>query len=305
MQMKQSSIPTVLTIAGSDPIGGAGIQADLKTISAFHLYGMSVITAITAQNTQGVQAVYSLESEIVEKQLDSVFTDIMPDCVKLGMLANEEIVEAVAKKLRQYKPKKIVIDPIMVSSSGKELLEPKGCNAMIEKLFPLATIITPNLPEAQFLAKRKEQEGLQQGFMETERQVIASLTEDTKKKAYWEMAEIIFSFFGNTIQKEQAILIKGGHMQGLYAEDYLYCIEKNKRKESFFTSPRLDNPNTHGTGCTLSSAIACGIAMGKTIEESVRLAKEYITGAIRGGLYIGKGIGPLDHFWNRTLKIEC
>lgn len=312
-----NKIPIVLTIAGSDPIAGAGIQADLKTISAFHLYGISVITAITAQNTQGVQGVYPVEKEIVGKQLDSVFTDIMPDCVKLGMLANEGIVEVVAEKLKQYMPKKVIIDPVMVSSSGKELLNHAGRKAMVEQLFPLAMLVTPNLPEAQLLVEM----GMQGEFTKIRKQMLEFSTLSFKKKEYWnrrEMAEVISLFLNDNIVKEQAVLIKGGHMQGKEAEDYLYCISyddyidtidnitvlQKKKKcnnmEYSFSSPRLDNPNTHGTGCTLSSAIACGLAMGKSIEESVRLAKEYITGAIQSGLFIGKGIGPLNHFWNMT-----
>lgn len=322
MKTKHSKIYTVLTIAGSDPIGGAGIQADIKTISTFGLYGISVITAITAQNTQGVQSVHPIAPEIVAEQLDSVFTDIMPDCVKLGMLANKDIVEVVAEKLKQYMPKRIVIDPIMASSSGRELLNKEGRRAMVEKLFPLAMVVTPNLPEAQILMEMSGQKG----FVKIEKQIevcSAQFLENKGKQNRKKMAEAISLFFGNTVSKEQAVLIKGGHMQGQEAEDYLYCIsydnnydndnqcnidsiiaqqmEERKIMEFSFVSPRIDNPNTHGTGCTLSSAIACGLAVGKTVEDSVRLAKEYMTGAILGGLSIGKGIGPLDHFWKMTI----
>lgn len=278
MKGLDSGICTVLTIAGSDSIAGAGIQADLKTISAFGLYGFSVITAITAQNTQGVQGVSPVSANMIAKQLDSVFTDIMPDCVKIGMLVNEEIVETVAEKLEQYKPSLVVLDPIMVSSSGKELLNEKGREAMIKRLFPLTAIITPNLPEAKVLAKMAKRD-----------------VHSSDKK---EMAEAIRSLFGSEMDRKHAVLIKGGHDKGEKSEDYLYCFWQLEEREFSFSSPKIDNPNTHGTGCTLSSAIACGLAKGEPLEISVGNAKKYIEGAIRGGLFIGKGIGPLDHFWN-------
>lgn len=300
MRNSDSKICTVLTIAGSDSIGGAGIQADLKTISAFGLYGMSVITAVTAQNTQGVQSVVPLAPEVVAAQLDSVFTDIMPDCVKIGMLANAGIAEAVAQKLEQYRPKLVVLDPVMISSSGKALLDEKGKEIMVSRLFPMVTVVTPNLPEAWELVKMSGNEVLPDG------EDMA----DRKK-----MAENISLLFGDQMDKKHAILIKGGHQKGEEADDYLYwfrqfsgrdvnsivapqeIITGRKVMEFCFPSPRIDNPNTHGTGCTLASAVACGLAKGRTVETSVRDAKEYMIGAIRGGLSIGKGAGPLNHFW--------
>lgn len=298
MRNSDSKIGTVLTIAGSDSIGGAGIQADLKTISAFGLYGMSVVTAVTAQNTQGVQAVYPLVPEMVAAQFDSVFADIVPDCVKIGMLANEGITEIVAEKLAQYRPKLVVLDPVMISSTGKELLNEAGRCVMVEKLFPMVTVVTPNLPEAGVLA------GIGKGQKSSEKIM------DRKQ-----MAEAISLLFGNEMDKKHAILIKGGHGSGEESEDYLYWFRQfsgrdansivapqeivtgRKVMEFFFGSPRIDNPNTHGTGCTLASAIACGLAKGRTVETSVRDAKEYINGAIRSGLAIGHGAGPLNHFW--------
>lgn len=304
MRNSESKICTVLTIAGSDPIGGAGIQADLKTIGAFGLYGMSVITAVTAQNTQGVQSVNSVSADIVAAQLDSVFTDVMPSSVKIGMLANEDIVDVVAEKLKQYRPRLVVLDPVMISSTGQRLLSEEGCKRMVEKLFPMVTLITPNRAEAEALVKMSTKDGEEQTEMSDRRT----------------MAERISVLFGNEMDKKHAILIKGGHFQGTEADDYLYWFQQlsgndtgsivvpkekttgKKVVEFSFSTPRIDNPNTHGTGCTFSSAIACGLAKGRTIETSVREAKEYITGAIRGGLSIGKGSGPLNHFWNISYK---
>jgi hydroxymethylpyrimidine/phosphomethylpyrimidine kinase len=303
MRNSESKICTVLTIAGSDPIGETGIQSDLKTISAFGLYGMSVITALTAQNTQGIQSVNPVAPEIVAAQLDSIFSDVMPDCVKIGMLAEEEIVEVVAEKLRQYQPKLVVLDPVMVSARGQELLSEAGRRLMVEKLFPMVTVLTPNLPEVKELMK-----------MADEKKGTKTETSDRK-----EMAEHISSLFGDEMDKKHAILIKGGHMPGNEADDYLYwfCHFSGRDKNSIvvpqettqgrkvvefsFTAQRIDNPNTRGKGGTLSAAIACGLAKRRTVETSVREAKEYITGAIRGGLSIGKGTGPLDHFWKMTI----
>ncbi|MBC8610586.1 bifunctional hydroxymethylpyrimidine kinase/phosphomethylpyrimidine kinase [Massilimaliae timonensis] len=252
----------VLTIAGSDCSGGAGIQADLKTMTAHKVYGMSVITALTAQNTTGVYGILEAGTEFVANQMDCVFTDIVPDAVKIGMVSSAPIIETIAKKLTEYQAKNIVLDPVMVSTSGSKLLSDDAMDALITKLIPLADIITPNLPEAECLC----------GFsIHTKEEMVRA-------------AEAIAKFC------KAAILIKGGHLSDT-ADDLLYTAGKTH----WFSSSRVDNPNTHGTGCTLSSAIACNLAMGYPAETSVEHAKNYITGALQAGLDLGKGSGPLDH----------
>ncbi len=254
----------VLTIAGSDCSGGAGIQADLKTIAAHKLYGMSVITALTAQNTTGVYGVFEASPEFVGAQLDAVFSDIMPDAVKIGMVSSPAIIEVIAERLSFYKAKNIVVDPVMVATSGSRLLSDGAETALREKLFPLAFVLTPNIPEAEALC----------GF--------SIKSEADMMKA----AEAIGESIGG------AVLVKGGHLVN-DAMDYLYTKEGGE----WFRAERIDNPNTHGTGCTLSSAIACGLARGLSLSESIRLAKEYLTGALRAGLDLGRGSGPLDHVY--------
>lgn len=260
----------VLTIAGSDSSGGAGIQADLKTMTALGVYGMSVITALTAQNTTGVAGIFETDPEFVALQMDSVFTDIFPDAVKIGMVSGKETIRVIAQKLREYEAKNIVLDPVMVSTSGSRLLAEDAMGMLAGELLPLSAVLTPNIPEAELLAEMK---------IETEAQMETA-------------GEKISKRYGG------AVLVKGGH-QVATANDVLYrdgkCI--------WFRGERVNNPNTHGTGCTLSSAIACGLAEGKSVEESVKLAKEYLTGALSSGLDLGKGSGPLDHcFQVRPLK---
>ncbi|MDO5408294.1 MAG: bifunctional hydroxymethylpyrimidine kinase/phosphomethylpyrimidine kinase [Eubacteriales bacterium] len=252
----------VLTIAGSDSSGGAGIQADLKTMTALGAYGMSVITALTAQNTTGVYGIMDVEPEFVAKQMDCVFTDIEPDAVKIGMVSQAAIIDVIAEKLQQYGAKQVVLDPVMVSTSGSRLLAEDAMEALAEKLLPLAAVMTPNIPEAEILSGMK---------IETETQME-------------EAARIIGEKWHG------AVLVKGGH-QVETANDVLY------RDGTFiwFYGKRIDNPNTHGTGCTLSSAIACGLAAGKSVEDSVRDAKAYLSGALASGLDLGQGSGPLDH----------
>lgn len=254
----------VLTIAGSDCSGGAGIQADLKTIAAHKLYGMSVITALTAQNTTGVYGVLEANPDFVAAQLDAVFTDIVPDAVKIGMVSSEAIIEVIAERLSFYKAKNIVVDPVMVATSGSRLLSDGASSALRERLFPLATVLTPNIPEAEALC------GLS---IKSEADMIKA-------------AEAIAKESGT------AVLVKGGHLVN-DAMDYLYTKEGGQ----WFRAERIDNPNTHGTGCTLSSAIACGLARGLSLPESIKSAKEYLTGALRAGLDLGKGSGPLDHVY--------
>ncbi len=255
-------ISRVLTIAGSDSGGGAGIQADLKTITVLGGFGMSVITALTAQNTLGVQGVYEVPEDFVEKQFDSVATDIGIDAAKTGMLANSRIIRVVSKKLRQYGINKLVVDPVMVAKGGAPLIENKAKKSLIEELLPLSLIITPNIPEAEELAKIK-----------------VSSIDDMKKSA-----EIICGLGAKNV------VVKGGHLAG-NPVDILYD-GKNFHE---FTSERIDTKNTHGTGCTFSAAIATKLADGKSVFEAVKTAKEYTTTAIRFSLDIGSGHGPTNH----------
>lgn len=258
-------IKKVLTIAGSDCSGGAGIQADLKTITAHKMYGMSVITALTAQNTTGVYGVMEASPEFVAQQIDCVFNDIRPDSVKIGMVSNKEIIKAIAQKLAEYKAENVVVDPVMISTSGSRLLSEDACQTLIRELLPLGRVITPNLHEAQALC----------GFY------IENA--DQMKKA----AQLINEMTGTSV------LIKGGHLDDT-ADDLLFC----EGEYYVFEGKRIDNPNTHGTGCTLSSAIACRLAEGKSLPQSVSQAKAYITGALKAGLDLGKGSGPLMHtYW--------
>lgn len=252
----------VLTIAGSDCSGGAGIQADLKTMTAFGVYGMSVITALTAQNTTGVYGIADTAPEFVAKQMDCIFTDIIPDAVKIGMVSRKDIIAAIAEKLKEYHAKNIVLDPVMVSTSGSRLLAEDAMDALAAQLLPLSVVMTPNIPEAELLS------GLQ---VQTEREMEQA-------------AQLIAEKYGG------AVLVKGGHQVDT-ANDVLY----RDGEWIWFPGERIDSPNTHGTGCTLSSAIACGLAEGRTVEESVRQAKAYLSGALASGLNLGRGSGPLDH----------
>ncbi|MCI5605694.1 MAG: bifunctional hydroxymethylpyrimidine kinase/phosphomethylpyrimidine kinase [Clostridia bacterium] len=256
---------TVLTIAGSDPSGGAGIQADLKTFIANGVYGMSAITSLTSQNTTAVLDVFNIPAAVVSSQLDAVFTDIFPDAVKIGMVSSEEIITVIAEKLKKYKPRNIVLDTVMISTSGYSLLNEKAKASLINELFPLADIITPNIPEAESLSG------------------MAIGTESDMKSVAKELAE----------KYNVRVLIKGGHLD-CSAADILYD------NGSYFTysQSHIDNPNTHGTGCTLSSAIAANLALGLSYNEAVKKAKDYITGAILDGMDLGKGRGPLNHGYN-------
>ena len=255
---------TVLTIAGSDCSGGAGIQADIKTIAAQHMYAMSVITALTAQNTTGVSGVQEISPDFVAKQLDCIFTDIPPDSVKIGMLSGEGTIRAVAAKLRQYGAKNVVVDPVMVSTSGTSLLSEAGRRALWEELLPLSTLVTPNLPEAQVFSGQP---------VETEGDMLRAAREISRRCRC-------------------AVLNKGGHLAGDAAD-----LRYEEGNALWLRTRRISNPNTPGTGCTLSSAIACGLAAGCSLEESVRRAKDYLTGALSAGLDLGHGPGPLDHMY--------
>ncbi|MDE6594080.1 MAG: bifunctional hydroxymethylpyrimidine kinase/phosphomethylpyrimidine kinase [Oscillospiraceae bacterium] len=258
------NVKAVLSVAGSDSIGGAGIQADIKTISALGHYAMTAVTAVTAQNTLGVTLSEAVSPNMMRGQLDAVFEDITPDSVKIGMLANSENAEIIADRLRFYNAKNIVCDTVIMSTSGKELLSNEGLNAFINRLLPLAAVITPNIPEAERLCNMH----------------IGSISDMERA------AEILSGMTPG------AVLIKGGHLRGEEAADIFRC----KDKLYTFTSPRIQNPNTHGTGCTLSSAIACGLAEEKDIPEAVRYAKEYISKVIGNNFMMGHGRGSMWHF---------
>lgn len=253
---------TALTIAGSDSSGGAGIQADIKTMSALGVYAMSAITALTAQNTTGVLGILEVNDEFVGKQLDAVCTDIYPDAVKIGMVSDGRIIDIISKKLLEYKISNIVVDPVMVSTSGVRLINEEAIETLKKKLLPIAKVVTPNIPEAEILAD-----------MEIK-------NKDDMIKA----AKIISETY------KCNVLLKGGHSIN-DANDLLYMNGESK----WFMGERVNNPNTHGTGCTLSSAICSGLAKGESLEEAVKHAKEYITNCLKVGLDLGKGSGPLCH----------
>jgi len=263
----------VLTIAGSDSSGGAGIQADLKTFSAHGCYGMTVITALTAQNTQGVTGIHPVPPEFVKQQLIAVLSDIGVDAVKIGMLYSTELIETIASTLSKFKVKKIVLDPVMIAQSGDKLLQNDSIEAIKQVLIPQVDLITPNLPEAAVLVNRK---------IDTIEEIHDALIELSKLNC-------------------KNILIKGGHLTGNTSNDYLYLSEEKRVVE--FEGKRIETRNNHGTGCTLSSAIASNLAKGNSLIDSVSNSKKYIEGAIKSGAsyLIGKGHGPVNHFfdlWN-------
>ena len=253
---------TALTIAGSDSCGGAGIQADIKTMTMNGVYAMSAITALTAQNTTGVTGIMEVTPEFLASQLDAVFTDIRPDAVKTGMVASSELIRVIAQKLKEYGAKNIVVDPVMVATSGAKLISDDAIETLKLELLPLADVITPNIPEAEVLSGMT---------IKNEDDMIAA-------------AKVICEKFGCSV------LCKGGH-QINDANDLLY------RNGSYvwFKGKRIDNPNTHGTGCTLSSAIASNLAKGEDMDNAVKNAKDYISGALAAMLDLGKGSGPLCH----------
>ena len=253
---------TALSIAGSDSCGGAGIQADIKTMTMNGVYAMSAITALTAQNTTGVRAISEVSPEFLGQQLDAVFEDIFPDAIKIGMVASSELIRVITEKLRFYQARNIVVDPVMVATSGSALLKTDAINTLTQELLPLATIVTPNIPEAEILSDSK---------IETADDMCAA----AKK-------------IGDTYHC--AVLLKGGHSIN-DANDLLYA---NKTFQ-WFEGKRIQTANTHGTGCTLSSAIASNLAKEFPLDESVCRAKEYISGALAAGLDLGKGSGPMMH----------
>lgn len=253
---------TALTIAGSDCSGGAGIQADLKTMTLNGVYAMSAVTALTAQNTTGVRAIQESTPDFLKQQLDAVFEDIYPDAVKIGMVASSELIRVIADRLKFYDAKNVVVDPVMVATSGSALLKNDAVNTLIEELLPISTLVTPNIPEAQ---------------------VLSALTIESKEDMVTAAKQIGDNY-------HCAVLLKGGHSIN-DANDLLYANEELV----WFEGKRIDNPNTHGTGCTLSSAIASNLAKGFTLVESVQRAKDYISGALAAMLDLGKGSGPMNH----------
>lgn len=253
---------TALTIAGTDPSGGAGVQADIKTMTANGVYAMSAITALVAQNTTGVQGIVEMTPDFLALQLDSVFTDIRPDAVKTGMVASIGLIEVIAQKLQEYHAENIVVDPVMVTTSGSRLISDDAIGALKERLLPLATVLTPNIPEAEVLSG------------------MAIRTPDDMVAAARAISE----------QYHCAVLCKGGHQLN-DANDLLWRDGTAK----WFNGKRIDNPNTHGTGCTLSSAIASNLAKGYDLDASVQKAKNYISGALGAMLDLGRGRGPMNH----------
>lgn len=253
---------TALTIAGSDSSGGAGIQADIKTMTTNGVFAMSAITALTAQNTVGVQGIFEVSPEFLSMQIDSVFQDIRPDAVKIGMVSSAQLISVIADKLQQYNAEKIVVDPVMVATSGSKLLNDDAVNIMKDRLLPIATVVTPNIPEAEVLSGRE----------------IKSPQDMIDAAAY----------ISETYRC--AVLCKGGHNLN-DANDLLYADGKYR----WFYGKRIDNSNTHGTGCTLSSAIASNLAKGQDLFAAVENAKAYISGALEDMLDLGAGSGPMNH----------
>ncbi len=264
---------TALTIAGSDSSGGAGIQADIKTMITNDVYAMSAITALTAQNTTGVRGIQESTPDFLKQQLDAVFEDIYPDAVKIGMVSSSVLIRVIGERLRFYNVKNVVVDPVMVATSGSSLMKNDAVETLCSELFPIATVITPNIPEAQILFGKK---------IESKEDMMMAAKE-----------------IGDTYHC--AVLLKGGHSIN-DANDLLYA----DGELHWFEGKRIDNPNTHGTGCTLSSAIASNLAKGFTLAESVQRAKDYISGALGAMLDLGKGSGPVNHGFDlRGIYANC
>lgn len=263
---------SVLTIAGSDSSGGAGVQADIKTIEAHGLFATSAITALTAQNTLGISGVVDVDPSFVVAQIDAVFEDIRPDAVKIGMVSSPDIVRAIAEALRRHGARHVVVDPVMVATSGSALIADGAVRALVDSLFPLAEVVTPNIPEARVLAGAEIAE---EADVEPAARSIARLV---------------------SRGQSPAVLVKGGHgvTAAGSADDGLLLRDG---PFTWLRGDRIETQNTHGTGCTLSSAIACGLACGLDVREAVVCAKAYVRGALERGLDLGRGSGPLDHMW--------
>ena len=258
-------LKTALTIAGSDSSGGAGIQADIKTMTMNGVYAMSAVTALTAQNTTGVQGIQESTPEFLKQQIDAVFEDIYPDAVKIGMVASRELIRVIADRLKFYDAKNVIVDPVMVATSGSALMKTDAVQTLIEELLPIATVVTPNIPEAQVLSGMEIQ----------------------SREDMHATAKKIGDSYGC------AVLLKGGHSIN-DANDLLYA----NGEFTWFEGKRIDNPNTHGTGCTLSSAIASNLAKGYALTESIQRAKDYISGALAAMLDLGQGSGPMNHMFD-------
>ena len=262
--MPDTSVPKAMTIAGSDSGGGAGIQADLKTFAALGVYGTVTLTAITAQNTVGVTGVHEIPTDMIVAQMDAVMGDIGADAVKTGMLSSQEIVEVVASQIQKHMVRSLVVDPVMVAKSGDALLREDAVNAVRTRLVPLAAVVTPNIPEAESLTG-----------------MTINSDEEVREAARRIMG-----------MGARSVVVKGGHREGP-AVDVLY--DGSEFRE--FTAPRIDTVNTHGTGCTFASAVAAGLAQGRSVDDAVGQAKDYVTEAIRASFPIGQGHGPLNHFY--------
>ena len=260
---------TALSIAGSDSCGGAGIQADIKTMTMNGVYAMSAVTALTAQNTTGVRAIQEATPDFLKQQLDAVFEDIFPDAVKVGMVSDSELIRIIADRLKYYAAKNIVVDPVMVATSGSALIKTDAVKALIDELIPIATLVTPNISEAE---------------------VLSGMSIETKEDMQ-RAARLIGDSYGC------AVLIKGGHSVN-DANDLLY----SDREMIWFEGKRIDNPNTHGTGCTLSSAIASNLAKGFDLATAIKTAKDYISDALSAGLDLGNGSGPMMHSFDLSGK---
>ena len=271
--MEGWSVPAVLAIAGSDSSGGAGIQADIKTIAAHGLFAETAITALTAQNTCGVRDVMEATPQMVAEQMDAVFEDIPPAAVKVGMVPSAAIAEAIAARLERWGARNVVVDPVMVATSGARLMGDDAASALVGRVLPLARVVTPNIPEAEAL-----------------------LGEPVRTEAEQELAALAL-----TERLGCAVLVKGGH--GVAdASDVLVepaVEDEGAPRVTWLRAPRVKTANTHGTGCTLSSAIACGLAEGRSLPEAVSRAKDYLTGALAAGLDLGRGSGPVDHMWRQ------
>ncbi len=258
-------LKTALTIAGSDSSGGAGIQADIKTMTMHGVFATSAVTALTAQNTLGVKSIMEATPEFLSDELDSVFSDIYPDAVKTGMVASSALIRTISNKLREYSARNIVVDPVMVATNGAKLICDEAIETLREELLPMATVLTPNIPEAEVLSRMK---------IRTERDMEES-------------ARTIYESYGS------AVLLKGGHDLN-DANDLLW----SEKGPEWFRGRKVENPNTHGTGCTLSSAIASNLALGRTLSDSVKRAKDFVSGALASMLDLGKGKGPMNHMFS-------
>lgn len=276
---------SVVTIAGSDSSGGAGIQADLKTMTALGVYGQSAITALTAQNTTGVFGVAETKPDFLALQLEAIFTDIRPDAVKIGMVANADLIAIIASSLKTFKAENIVLDPVMVATSGASLASDSVAQALVDDLFPLACVVTPNLAEAEVLS----------GIAITQPQQMVEAAHAIQRLG------------------AAAVLVKGGHLENAqstytgtsFDEGFAYdLLLAEDGTEFWLQEPRIVTENTHGTGCTLSSAIACYLAMGASLPDAVRSAKFYLTRALAHDLELGRGSGPVNHIWHLDTSIE-